>query len=36
VSDGVWLQAIEVAAQRGESLSEVLRAALRYYIKRNR
>jgi hypothetical protein len=35
VSDGVWLQAVEIAKQRGESLSEVLRDALRRYIRRN-
>jgi hypothetical protein len=35
VSDGVWLQAVEIAKQRGESLSEVLRDALRRYVRRN-
>jgi hypothetical protein len=35
VSDGLWLAAIEIAKQRGESLSEVLRDALRRYIRRN-
>jgi hypothetical protein len=35
VPDGVWLQAVEIAKQRGESLSEVLRDALRRYVRRN-
>jgi hypothetical protein len=35
VSDGLWLEAIAIAKRRGESLSEVLRDALRRYVRRN-
>jgi len=35
VSDGVWLAAVEIAKRRDDSLSEVLRDALRRYIRRH-
>lgn len=35
VPDEVWLRAKAVAAARGESLSDVLRAALERYVKRH-
>jgi hypothetical protein len=35
VSDGLWLAAVAVAKARGDSISEVLRDALRRYIRRN-
>jgi hypothetical protein len=34
VSDDLWLTAVAVAEARGESLSEVLREALRRYVGR--
>lgn len=36
VSDDLWLNAIAVAKARGESLSEVLREALRRYVGRDK
>ena len=34
VADDLWLRAKAVADKRGESLSDVLRAALERYVKR--
>lgn len=33
--DDLWLRAKDVAAARGENLSDVLRAALERYVKRH-
>jgi predicted HicB family RNase H-like nuclease len=35
VADSLWLRAMEVAARRDESLSDVIRAALERYVKRH-
>lgn len=35
VADPLWLRAKAVADERGESLSDVLRAALERYVKRH-
>jgi hypothetical protein len=35
VDDALWFAAQSVAAERGESLSDVLRAALARYVKRH-
>ena len=35
VPDELWDEAQEIAAERGESLSEVIRAALERYVKRH-
>ena len=35
VDDELWTAAQEIAAERGESVSDVLRAALRRYVKRH-
>jgi predicted transcriptional regulator len=34
VEDGLWRAAKAIAAERGESLSNVMREALRRYVKR--
>lgn len=34
IGDPLWLAAKEVAEKRGESLSDVIRAALERYVKR--
>lgn len=36
VSDELWLAAVALAKERGESLSEVIREALRRYVKRGK
>jgi metal-responsive CopG/Arc/MetJ family transcriptional regulator len=36
VSDELWLSAVALAKERGESLSEVIREALRRYVKRGK
>jgi len=36
VPDDLWLTAVAVAKERGESLSEVLREALRRYVRRSK
>ena len=35
IADPLWLRAKEVAEGRGESLSDVIRAALERYVKRH-
>ena len=35
IGDPLWLSAKEVAEKRGESLSDVIRAALERYVKRH-
>lgn len=36
IPDDLWTEAQAVAAERGEDVSSVLRAALTRYVKRNR
>lgn len=36
VPDDLWIAAQEVAAERGESVSDEIRSALERYVKRNR
>jgi hypothetical protein len=35
ISDDLWFTALDIAKRRGDSLAEVLRDALRRYIRRN-
>ena len=35
VEDELWDAAVAVAKERGESVSEILRAALKRYVKKN-
>lgn len=36
VEDELWEAAVALAKERGESVSEILRAALKRYVKKNR
>jgi len=36
VDEGLWREAVDIARERGDSLSEILRAALEQYVKKSR
>lgn len=36
VDDELWNEALRIAAERGETVAEVIRAALRRYVKKNK
>lgn len=36
VEDELWLEAVRVAGENGESVAKILRAALVQYVKKNR
>jgi antitoxin component of RelBE/YafQ-DinJ toxin-antitoxin module len=36
IDDELWLEAVKVAAERGETVSDVIREALTRYVKRSK